>query len=346
MQLQTVTSVTDIRVLADRRERDRRSKESDRSRARDSQLQDEALEAAKAHGAAVMRWGDIMERQLPQELADELVSQQSACTSVLHRKEKVIEKLEQELRQKEDEYLKVLSAQKEDITALLARMKAQFEEMRDGYEQALVDVESSFLSERSELLSQHKRELDALFDARKAMETQYIEHRLEREEQWANDLYDMQAADLENYARLKAKLEGDVSILEQQLEHMKFTYMLNIEKLEYNYRVLSERDSENKANLASQKARLARLRHALQKIQADYETACVLPPSLPSCSLAPPCPFACYSTAQPSLTPHALCPPSAPLQRRQVPCPQRRTDWGVPTAHQAVPRAHGQVQAL
>jgi dynein regulatory complex protein 1 len=56
---------------------------------------------------------------------------------------------------------------------------------------------------------------------------------------------------------------------------LQFTYMLNIEKLEYNYRVLSERDSENKANLASQKARLARLRSALQKIQAEYETAYV-----------------------------------------------------------------------
>lgn len=162
-----------------------------------------------------------MERQLPQELADELASQQSACAGVLERKEKVIGRLEQELRGKEDEYLKALAAQKEDITSLLARMKAQFEEMRDSYEQALVDVENSFLGERGGLLAQQRKEIDALFDARKAMEAKYTEERLEREEQWANDLYDMQAADLENYARLKAKLEGDVSILEQQLEHMK-----------------------------------------------------------------------------------------------------------------------------
>jgi dynein regulatory complex protein 1 len=176
-----------------------------------------------------MRWADIMERQLPQELASELGSQQAACNTVLQGKEKIAARLEHQMRNKEEEYLKALASQKEDINTLLTRMKAQFEEMRDGYEQALVDVEGAFLSERSELLGVQKREIDALFDTRKQMEGKYVEERLAREDQWANDLYDMQAADMENYARLKAKLEGDVSILEQQLEHMKVsTHSLSI----------------------------------------------------------------------------------------------------------------------
>ena len=39
-----------------------------------------------------------------------------------------------------------------------------------------------------------------------------------------------------------AQLETDIQTLEQQLEEMRATYQLNTEKLEYNYRVLVERD--------------------------------------------------------------------------------------------------------
>ena len=45
----------------------------------------------------------------------------------------------------------------------------------------------------------------------------------------------------------RIKLETDIQTLEQQLEEMRATYQLNTEKLEYNYRVLTERDMENSA---------------------------------------------------------------------------------------------------
>ena len=51
----------------------------------------------------------------------------------------------------------------------------------------------------------------------------------------------MQAKDAEDYNKLKIKLETDIQTLEQQLEAMRATYLLNTEKLEYNYRVLTER---------------------------------------------------------------------------------------------------------
>lgn len=51
--------------------------------------------------------------------------------------------------------------------------------------------------------------------------------------------------------------------LEQQLEEMRATYQLNTEKLEYNYRVLTERDMENSATLSHQKRKLTKLKDAL-----------------------------------------------------------------------------------
>lgn len=54
-----------------------------------------------------------------------------------------------------------------------------------------------------------------------------------------------------------------IQTLEQQLEEMRATYQLNTEKLEYNYRVLTERDMENSATLSHQKRKLSKLKDAL-----------------------------------------------------------------------------------
>lgn len=124
--------------------------------------------------------------------------------------------------------------------------------------------------ERAGTLNANRKELEGLLEARKGMEARYVEEKLAREEAYTRELLDMQTADAENFHKLKVKLETDVAILEQQLENMKFTYLLNSEKLEYNYRVLTERDAENKSTLAAQKQRLARLRTALLKVRGDF----------------------------------------------------------------------------
>jgi dynein regulatry complex protein 1 len=51
---------------------------------------------------------------------------------------------------------------------------------------------------------------------------------------------------------------------------MRSTYQLNTEKLEYNFRVLSERDFENAATIGQQKRKLARLQDSLSGLVARY----------------------------------------------------------------------------
>ena len=48
------------------------------------------------------------------------------------------------------------------------------------------------------------------------------------------------------------------------------TVQLNTEKLEYNYRVLEERDHENQATISQQKRKIARLRDILSSLKAKY----------------------------------------------------------------------------
>merc|ERR1719171_768465 len=76
--------------------------------------------------------------------------------------------------------------------------------------------------------------------------------------------------DAEDYNILKIKLETEIQTLEQQLEEMRATYQLNQEKLDYNYRVLAERDSENTNTIKQQKKKLTRMADILSNIKQRY----------------------------------------------------------------------------
>ena len=51
---------------------------------------------------------------------------------------------------------------------------------------------------------------------------------------------------------------------------MRATYQLNQEKLDYNYRVLVERDSENTNTIKQQKKKLTRMADTLSTLKARY----------------------------------------------------------------------------
>lgn len=54
---------------------------------------------------------------------------------------------------------------------------------------------------------------------------------------------------------------------------MRAIYQLNSEKLDYNYKVLIERDSENQATISQQKRKIARLRDAFSGLKTRYTEA-------------------------------------------------------------------------
>jgi len=74
-------------------------------------------------------------------------------------------------------------------------------------------------------------------------------------------LTEVRNANIEEFNSLKVKLETNIQTLEQHLETMRATYQLNAEKLDYNYRVLLERDSENSATINQQKRKVAAKMH-------------------------------------------------------------------------------------
>eukprot|EP00958_Prasinococcus_capsulatus_P007821 scaffold724_cov333-Prasinococcus_capsulatus_cf.AAC.3 len=208
--------------------------------------------------------------------------------------DRAIAEMKLELRRKGHEYVKALETQAGDIDRLIQRMSDQLRQMEGHYAEELEYIEKvvpaqlscsgqdsdkilgvmqAFLQERSSLLSKHHGEIEALFDRRKQREQQFWEESQARAEDYQAQLEALHVQDGEGTNLLKTHLETDVQNLEIQFASMQAAYQLNGEKLDYNYRVLLERDIENQHTSHQQKRKIAKLRESLSGIKTKYTEA-------------------------------------------------------------------------
>jgi len=167
----------------------------------------------------------------------------------------------------------MLKQQSADITNIIFRMRNQYQTMRVHYEQQLEEIEKAFETERSDLLAKNKQEIDALFDKRRQMEeTEFLERRREREANFQADIERLRTHFANDYNTCKIALEKGIQELEQHLEKMLSTYLLNREKLEYNLVVLGERNKEHSTIQATYKTRYNKLRETLNTLTSRYNT--------------------------------------------------------------------------
>ena len=261
----TVTRV----ALDDRENRRRIEDERRRDKLRDA-IAAESAESAAANADVAARWGDLFDEETPQALRDALDEQRRRCDAVLASKVAIEDRLRAELEAKDDAYVETLKKQAADVDELLLRMGRQFRELRAASLAELDEIERAFLERRAETLTANAAEIDALFDRRAKSEQAFVEHAAERSEHYADELEKLRVDDAEEFNILKIRLETDVQNLEQHLGAMRATYQLNTEKLEYNYRVLVERDHENQSTMTQQRKKIAKQREALMNLKARY----------------------------------------------------------------------------
>ncbi|XP_023619219.1 dynein regulatory complex protein 1 [Myotis lucifugus] len=262
--------VTNIQVATDIREIHRRVEEEELKRQRLEKLENEVKTSQDKFDDITAKWEEGIHKKIPQELWELLNSQQVHCAGLIEDKNKLISELQQELKIKDDQYVKDLKKQSEDICVLLERMEEQVKTVMRTFRQELNHIEKAFEVERQELLSSNKKKWERALQAHNAKELEYLMNRLKKVEDYEKQLSKQRIWDFEEYNMIKIKLEQDVQILEQQLQQMKATYQLNQEKLEYNFQVLKKRDEESTMIKSQQKRKMNRLHDVLNNMRSKY----------------------------------------------------------------------------
>merc|ERR1719482_1992477 len=271
LRTETSDELTDIRVRFDDQENQRRIVEENNRLDRYEALQIEAVTSGRKNAAVEMKWADLLNMDIPQELNDQLQLQKDQCQAIVDSKDRRIREFQTELKNKDEEYIKVLKQQSTDISSLIAKMREQYFTLRKHYDEQLDEIEEAFVKERAELLGKNKAEIEALFEKRRQMEeTEFLEARHERERRFQARINELRQTDADDYNKSKIALEKSIQELEQHLEKMMATYQLNKEKLDYNLQVLTERNKEHQAIQSSYKNRLNRLRESLNNLMSRY----------------------------------------------------------------------------
>merc|ERR1719482_821291 len=271
LRTETSDELTDIRVRFDDQENQRRIVEENNRLDRYEALQIEAVTSGRKNAAVEMKWADLLNMDIPQELNDQLQLQKDQCQAIVDSKDRRIREFQTELKNKDEEYIKVLKQQSTDISSLIAKMREQYFTLRKHYDEQLDEIEEAFVKERAELLGKNKAEIESLFEKRRQMEeTEFLEARQERERKFQQRIDELRTQDADEYNKSKIALEKSHQELEQHLEKMMATYQLNKEKLDYNLKVLMERNKEHAAIQSSYKNRLNRLRETLNNLMSRY----------------------------------------------------------------------------
>ena len=267
--------VSGVRAEADAREyRRRRDDQSRRAHIRDL-VKEESLRSRSAETEIERGWEEIKNfaKDEPLALRDALASLKAKCDAAVRSKDDAASYIAAELDRREEAYAESLRRQNDDVDELLRRMRLRAKEQMVRARRALETVESDLEARRRSLLEKNDAEMRAFFEKRESAERAYAERTAANAQKYADELEKRRADDAEEFGILKTRLETDVANLQQHLAKMRAVYQLNAEKLEYNYRVLVEREAENQSTSSQQRKKIAFAREKLMVLKQKHAEA-------------------------------------------------------------------------
>ncbi|XP_065652057.1 dynein regulatory complex protein 1 isoform X7 [Hydra vulgaris] len=243
-----------------------REEENLRRNQRLVKLENEPKAAAEKFYNIVNKWDVLLKNEDSQSLHKILLSQQKSCYELIEGKNVLIRELEHDLKQKDNQFIQDLLNQAKDVDLILERMEEQIKTLKKAYRDELDNIEDAFYCERNDLLCTQKNKWQQKLNLCHSKEVEYMELKEKRVEEVQMQMEMLRVQDAEDYNILKAKLENEVQILEENLQQMKETCQLNQEKLEYNFQVLKKRDEENMITKSQQKRKITRLQDYLNNL--------------------------------------------------------------------------------
>ncbi|KAF5903097.1 dynein regulatory complex protein 1-like, partial [Clarias magur] len=259
--------VTNILVAADARKAKRREELREANRLRSEKLENEAKSSTEKFNKIINKWSEAKTKLIHQELRDDLRKQQQLCWHIIEDKNKLVNELQQELKGRDDHFVKERKREADEVDLLIERMQEQISSLKKHYRKELDAIESSFHDERKELVSISTSEWDQQRKERSDKEMKFLLQRMEMVEEHEAVLDRLRTESAEEYNKIKIKLETDVQRLQQDLEERKATYQINQEKLEYNVQMLKKYEEEYAVSKAEQIRKITRMQDTRNKLK-------------------------------------------------------------------------------
>ncbi|XP_053485602.1 dynein regulatory complex protein 1-like isoform X2 [Ictalurus furcatus] len=251
--------VMNILVEADARESKRREKLREANRLRLEKLEDEAKKSSEKFSEIINKWTEAKTKVNHQELGDNLRKQQELCWEIIEDKNKLINELQQELKERDNRFVKDRKRELIEVDLLIERMQEQISRLKENYRKQLDLIQSSICDERRDLLTANKNKWEHKRKERRDKELEYLLQRMNMIEEHEALLDRLRMERTEESNKIKIKLDTGVQCLKQDLQEEKATYQFNQEKLENDLQMLKKHEEEYAINKAQQNRMVIRL---------------------------------------------------------------------------------------
>ncbi|XP_023152980.2 dynein regulatory complex protein 1 isoform X2 [Amphiprion ocellaris] len=255
LQRELTTSVTNIQTAGDAKWLERRAELEEARRIRREQQENDTKASQEKYDEIIRSWWTLNEDKITPELYEALKSHQQLCDTIIADKKKRINDLQQELKKKDDHYVKTLRNNEEEIDLLIERMEEQIGTLTKAYREELGQMETVDQQETEVSLAQYKaewqQEMKELWDKQIAQLTE----RRDEVENYEEKLHDQMLKDTDLYIQMLRE-END-SQFKMQREHQQMKGADRIMKL----LTKSKTDQPAKVKMSSIKSRIS----ALQK---------------------------------------------------------------------------------
>ncbi|KAF9805264.1 hypothetical protein SFRURICE_014015 [Spodoptera frugiperda] len=220
-------------------------------------IEEEAAEAQTQYEAISENWDKMLEIKDPLDIDAEMKEQKKKCDALLTQKDALIAELKSDLKRMDEAYYEDLEKQDHDIKELSDRIEKQITIMQRAYAKQLTLIEAAVNIERDAMTEHNNKRWEALHK-------QY-EHKLEMEAiMWDHH---------EKYREAKIELESLMQELQQELEKLKATCIINTEKIGYTYQVLKKREEENVFVRSQQKRKLNKMSDMANALRSKIRKA-------------------------------------------------------------------------
>ncbi|CAL8392151.1 unnamed protein product [Arctogadus glacialis] len=261
--------ITNIQVAADAKESQRRTELREGRRLQEEKLESEARSSMEKFEEITRGWSQAKAKVIPQELHQALGRQLQLCAQVLEDKSKLINDLQQELKARDERYVKELKRQAEEVDLMIERMEEQVKTLTRTNREELDHIEKAYEEERKVLLTGNRQEWEQHVKQRSTTELENMMERRRKVEEYEAMLEQLRLAEIDDYNVIREKLETDVQTTQLWKQQQKATAQLNQEKQEFNIHVLMHREKDSMIIQSKLKRKINRLQDVLNSLKAN-----------------------------------------------------------------------------
>ncbi|XP_075980358.1 dynein regulatory complex protein 1-like [Anticarsia gemmatalis] len=273
LALDGAAKVTNVKVTTDEREVVRRTLFFKKMEDSMKKIEEEAAAAQLQYDTISAHWDHILSVKDPLDIDAEMKEQKKKCDALLQQKDDLIAQVKSDLKRMDEAYYEDLDKQDKDIKELSDRIEKQVTIMQRAYEKQLSLIEQAINIEREAMIDHNNKRWEALYKQRDKEETAHMEYRFEQLDEHKKAVEAIMWDHHEKYREAKIELESLTQELQQELEKLKSTCIINTEKIGYTYQVLKKREEENVFVRSQQKRKLNKMSDVANSLRAKIRKA-------------------------------------------------------------------------